>query len=124
MLKLVSYKKENNVSNSAELHADRYFQSFRVKNYSSKTISRDRNFLEKWFQLHGTIHRPMYAWEAMTPIYGRNRILNYSNAMIDSEISPKTIRSYLGILTRYFSYILEYPYFIDGDTSETIQCLF
>lgn len=133
MLKLVTYQKEN-INNISAIdytglnpHADhesllkRYFDSHKMKNYSPKTISRETNFLKRWFELHGSDGRILFSWEAMESVTGRQRIINYSNALIDSEITIKTVRSYLGILSRYFSYILEFPYFIEGGTTERLQ---
>jgi len=133
MLKLVAYQKENILSNSdidytgLNPHLDhnnlmnRYFDSHRMKNYSPKTISREKSFLKNWFELHGPGNRTMFTWEAMASVTGRQRIINYSNALIDSEITIKTVRSYLGILSQYFSYVLEFPYFIENGVSVKIQ---
>jgi site-specific recombinase XerD len=133
MLKLVTYQKENILANSGidytglnpYLDHDnllkRYFDSHRMKNYSPKTISREKSFLNNWFLLHGPGNRIMFTWEAMASVTGRQRIINYSNALIDSEITIKTVRSYLGILSHYFSYVLEFPYFIEDGTSVRLQ---
>ncbi len=133
MLKLVTYQKEN-ISNTSDLdysgldpHGDhgsllkRYFDSHKMKNYSPKTISREKNFLESWFKLHGVDGRVLFTWEAMKNITGRQRVINYSTALIDSEITIKTVRSYLGILNRYFSYVLEFPYIIEDGNSVRLQ---
>jgi len=133
MLKLVTYQKENSQSkveidyrglNPRVDHnflLKRYFDSHQMKNYSPKTIQREQNFLEKWFELHSINERPLFTWEAMACVTGRQRVINYGKALIDSEISIKTVRSYLGILSQYFSYILEYPYFIEDGTFVRIQ---
>jgi site-specific recombinase XerD len=92
-----------------------------MKNFSSKTIDKDKAFLDGWFKLNSIQNRILFTWEAMTPIIGRQRIINYANALIESGLTSNTIRSYLGCLSRYFSYILEFPYFIDGETTQKIQ---
>lgn len=45
----------------------------------------------------------------MVPLEGRQRIQSYGQVLVDSELQVDTIRSYLGILRRYFSYVLEHP---------------
>ncbi len=133
MLKLVTYQKENILSNVGVDYTGlnpyrdhdnllkRYFDSHRIKNYSPQTILREKSFLNNWFELHGTITRSLFTWEAMASVVGRQRIINYGNALIDSEITNKTVRSYLGILSRYFAYVLEFPYFIEDGNSIRIQ---
>jgi integrase len=131
MLKLATYKKDNAKTITQEYaglnpHLDhkhllqRYFESHRMQNHSSKTIIKEKNFLNSWFELHSTQNRILFTWEAMKPIIGRKRIMDYANALIDSGLSANTIRSYLGSLSRYFSYTLEYPYFIE-DNSTTLR---
>ena len=133
MLKLVTYQKENILSSTGidysglNPHKDhnnllqRYFDSHRMKNYSPKTISKEKSFLNNWFELHGPGNRSMFTWEAMDSATGRQRIINYSNALIDSEITIKTVRSYLGMLGQYFAYVLEFPYFVEDGISTRIQ---
>jgi integrase len=133
MLKLVTYKKENSKSSTVNDYTGlnpyrdhdfllkRYFDSYKMKNYSPKTISREKGFLKNWFELHATNKKILFAWEAMEEFTGRQRIINYSNALIDSEITIKTVRSYLGILSRFFSYVLEFPYLIEDESSIRLQ---
>jgi len=132
MFKIVSYKNDNSKTIRKEYvgltpHLDhqnllqRYFDSHRMQNHSVKTMMREKSFLSSWFELHSNQNRILFTWEAMAPVLGRKRIMNYANALIDSGLSSSTIRSYLGILSRYFSYTLEYPYFIDGEATQRIQ---
>lgn len=83
-----------------------YFQSYRVRNFSPKTIEKEKRFLESWFEEHG----PLLTWQAMEQVKGRKRVMDYANALIDAGIRSDTVRSYLGTLRRYFSYILEFPF--------------
>ena len=118
-LRLVDNKECFPVSDGRQQHIDheqligRYLQSHKVRNHSVRTIKREELFLKSWFQEHGSGMRPLYTWEAMEPVNGRARILDYANSLIDSGITSATVRSYVGILSRYFSYVLEYPYLID-----------
>ncbi len=87
-----------------------YLGSHRIKNHAEKTAEREKKFLEGWFASHGTATRELFTWEAMEPQMGRKRILDYANALIESELSSDTVRAHLGILSRYFAYVLEHPY--------------
>ena len=87
-----------------------YFQSHRIRNHSPRTIEREKSFLESWFFEHGHVGRSLYTWEAMEPVAGRRRIVLYGNALVDSGLTTDTVRAYLGILSRYFSFVLEYPF--------------
>ena len=46
----------------------------------------------------------------MEPVEGRQRVQEYGQALLNNEIRVDTLRSYLGILRRYFSYVLEFPF--------------
>ena len=89
-----------------------YLQSHRIRNHSPRTLEREKKFLESWFSEHGTIAEPLFTWEGMEPVIGRKRIVEYGNALLESGLRSDTIRAYLGILSRYFSFVLEHP-FID-----------
>lgn len=82
-----------------------YFQSYRVRNFSPRTIEKEETFLESWFEEHSC-----FTWQAMEPVSGRKRVTDYANALIDAGIRSDTVRSYLGTLRRYFSYVLEFPF--------------
>lgn len=128
MLKLVldNEKKQDQVINTDFTQAEfdhnyllkNYFESYKIRNFSEKTIKRESAFLISWFSEHGKDGRPLYTWESMEAIKGRKRILDYANALIDSGIKSETIRAYVGILSRYFSYVLEHPYILrsNGET--------
>lgn len=87
-----------------------YFQSYRVRNFSPKTIEKEKRFLESWFQEHGKCKEPLLTWQAMEPVVGRKRVIDYANVLLEAGIRSDTVRSYLGTLRRYFSYVLEYPF--------------
>jgi integrase len=121
MLKLVESKKENSevlapktygpdALNHHQQLIDGFMQSHRIRNHSPETIYESNRILSGWFSMYGTDSRPLYTWEAMEPVYGRNRIVNYGKLLLESELSTRTIRSYIGILEGFFSYVLEHPY--------------
>lgn len=85
---------------------DQYITSHYTRNHSIKTITREKSFLSSWFNNFSDL----YSWNAMEPIYGRERIVEYANTLIDSGISHHTIRAKISILSRFFSYVLEHPY--------------
>jgi hypothetical protein len=67
-----------------------YFQSYRVRNFSPRTIEKEKRFLESWFLEHDLL-----TWQAMEPVKGRTRVTDYANVLIDSGIRSDTVRSYL-----------------------------
>jgi len=83
-----------------------YITSHFTRNHSMGTIKREKTFLNSWFESY----HPLFAWEAMQPINGRERIVEYSKSLIQAEVSHHTMRSNIRILARFFSYILEHPY--------------
>jgi integrase len=87
-----------------------YFQSHRIRNHSENTIRKERTFLMAWFEEQGTGIRPLYTWEAMAPVTGRQRIVEYGRTLQDSELVSDTIRAYFGILRNYFAFVLEHPF--------------
>lgn len=101
-----------------------YLQSHRVRNHSPRTIAETERVLTAWFSLHGSESRPLYTWEAMEPMYGRRRVVDYGIALIDTDISSHTIRNYIGILRGYFSYVLEHPYIFVGESAKRICDLY
>ena len=109
--------KENNVSYSKispkqqeEHHLfllNGYLNSHLIRNHSEKTILRAKSFIHKWFSNEDN---SSYTWEVMNLTSGRQQIIGYANNLLTAGIASKTIRSYLGILSDYFSYVLEHPY--------------
>lgn len=86
-----------------------FISSHRVRNLAVSTIQKEQRFLNSFFEEHGPGHRPIYTWEMMHPLNGRKIIVDYSKTLVEGEITTHTIRSYLGILRRYFAYVLEHP---------------
>jgi integrase len=117
-LHLVSSNAPIRLTNSRELEQlqdhmallERYLRSHQTRNHSPKTLVRERSFLEGWFESHGPRHRPLFTWEAMAPVSGRQRISDYALALIESGVTSDTSRSYIGILSRYFAYVLEHSF--------------
>ncbi len=87
-----------------------FIQSHRVRNHSERTTEDIKRFLKSWFSIHGNEFRPLYTWEAMGPVYGRERIMNYARALRDMELTNHTARKYVGTLRSYFGFVLEFPY--------------
>jgi len=87
-----------------------YFQSHRIRNHSENTIRRERAFLLGWFEEQGPASRPLYSWEAMAPRVGRERVMEYSKALLQGQLVTDTIRAYLGILRNYFTFVLQHPF--------------
>ena len=100
---------------------DAYLQSHRVRNHSQTTINETTRFLRAWFVSHGNESRPLFTWEAMAPVEGRSRIAIYAKALKDTELTPHTMRKYLGMLRGYFEYVLEHPYVFNGDAARRIS---
>ena len=103
---------------------EKYLSSHQTRNHSVRTIDDIRRRLKGWFESHGTENRPLYTWEAMAPVHGRERIRRYGQALIDAGLSNHSIRKYLGDLRQYFSYVLEFPYVFLGDTPSKLQALY
>lgn len=91
-----------------------YLQSHIIRNHSPKTVEKEKSFLKNWFQLYSTEFYPLYTWDAMKPMEGRERIKAYADKLKNNCVTNQTIRSHLGTLSRYFSYVLEHPYVQHG----------
>ena len=101
-----------------------YLQSHVTRNHSPRTIQEVRRVLDGWFEEHGAAQRPLYVWEAMEPMQGRQRIIAYGKALLEAELENSTIRSYLGRLRDFFSYVLEHPVVFDGESPHRITELY
>jgi integrase len=90
-----------------------YLRSHKIRNHSARTCNREHAFLKAWFLSHSTSNDkteeiiPLFTWEAMKPIEGRQIISDYAYALVDTGLTTDTVRAYVGILSRYFSYVLE-----------------
>ena len=103
-----------------------YLDTHVTRNHSEHTIEGERRFLNGWFEgfmvaddNHPDGERQLLLWEAMAPVLGRQRIIEFSKGLIETGLKPRTIHSYLGSLRRLFEYVLEYPY-IPGDLVEPL----
>ena len=94
---------------------DGFIHSHKVRNLQPSTIEKERRFLDAWFNDNGPGHRPLYTWEVMNYLSGRKHIIHYTKGLIATEVSTHTVRAYLGILHRYFSFILEHPVIFDSE---------
>jgi len=86
-----------------------FIKSHKIRNLAESTVKKEKYFLVEWFEEQGFQGRPLYVWEAMEQNSGRKIIVDYGQSLLQSEITTHTIRSYLGILRRFFSYVLEHP---------------
>ncbi len=103
-----------------------YLDTHVTRNHSDKTIEGDRRFLRGWFEgfmvvddNHPDGERQLFLWEAMEPVLGRQRIIEFSKGLIETGLKTRTVNSYLGSLRRLFEYVLEYPY-VPGAVVEPI----
>lgn len=87
-----------------------YLQSHRIRNHAPNTIKKESQFLKKWFNGLRDGDRSLFTWQVMKPHIGRKIILDYGAELLASGLHTKTIRGYLGILQKYFSYVLEFPH--------------
>lgn len=98
-----------------------FIQSHKIRNLAESTIKKEEIFLTAWFEGRGPAHRLLYVWEAMDGEAGRKLVVDYGRALLDSGITTHTIRSYLGNLRRFFSFVLEHPVVFDTDGAVRLQ---
>lgn len=101
-----------------------YLHSHLIRNHSPKTMGNIRRHLTAWFNEYGSAYRPLYTWEAMEPVLGRKRIVEYGRSLLKAELSNQTIRRYMGNLRGYFSYVLEHQFIFKGETPLRITDLY
>ena len=99
---------------------DGYITSHTVRNHSPKTIKREKSFLNSWFKSHPIF----FTWTAMKPIYGREKIIQYTKDLIKTGVSNHTLRANLNILSRFFSYVLQHPYLKREEEFVRIEALY
>lgn len=104
-----------------------YLDTHITRNHSDTTVYKEEHFLQGWFEgvivqdeLHPNGERQLLIWEAMMPILGRQRIVEFSKGLIISGLKPRTVASHLGSLRRLFQYVLEWPY-IKGSSIQSIS---
>ncbi len=93
-----------------ELLLEGYMRSHKIRNHSPRTLEREQAFLRGWFVSHSAEDRPFFTWDAMKPIAGRKIISDYAYALIETGLTSETVRSYVGILSRYFAFVLEHAF--------------
>lgn len=104
---------------------ENYFDSHRIRNHAPATIEQQKRIITGWFDEHSIAEdRQLLTWEAMEPIKGRQRVLAWASALINSGITSKTIRNYLGALHQYFSFVIENPYVTVGGEPRNIHDLY
>ncbi len=132
-LAIVSFQQTASTSLSfAEQLADQaailqgYLDTHLTRNHSQKTLQHERSFLTGWFEgfrmpdpTHPDGARQLFIWEAMEPAAGRQRIMAFSKGMVQADLKPRTIGTYLGSLRHLFDYVLAYP-FIPGEPVQSI----
>lgn len=94
-----------------------YFNTYITRGYTDETLGTVRSRLIHWFDTfpvpdaaHPTGLRPLFVWEAMEPVVGRERIIDYAKCLVAAELARSTIRQCLTSLRRLFGYVLAWPY--------------
>lgn len=103
-----------------------YLDTHLTRNHSEITLESEQRFLKGWFENfmvgddeHPDGERQLLIWEAMKPMLGRQRIVEFSKGLVITELKPRTVINYLGRLRRLFQYVLEYPY-IPGQEAQLV----
>ena len=92
-----------------------YLDTHLTRNHAVGTLRNEAAFLHRWFASHGTRERPLFVWEAMEPIRGRERVVAYSKQLrVERGRAGSTVGGYLGILRRLFEFVLAWPYLPDA----------
>lgn len=103
-----------------------YLDTYTTRNYSDRTSQFAQRFLTGWFAGFTVPddgvpegERQLLVWEAMTPVTGRQHIVDFSKGLIAAGLKTRTVQTYLGSLRRLFQYVQEYPY-IPGTPVQSI----
>jgi integrase len=87
-----------------------YLDTHITRNHAESTRRAEKHFLRSWFAAAGSSDgRPLSVWEAMEPIAGRERIVEYARDVC-RRVAGSTARTRLGTLRRLFEYVLDWPY--------------
>jgi hypothetical protein len=104
-----------------------YLDTHVTRNHTEVTREADRFFLVNWFQSilvpdkrHTDGQRQLLLWEAMEPVIGRDRIVEYCKALVAAGMERGTIIRYMGRLRRLFEFVLATPY-IPGQGRQRID---
>lgn len=91
-----------------------YLDTHDTRNHASGTRQSEERLLRRWFAAHGD-GRPLLVWEAMGPVTGRARIVEYAKTMLlEKHRAGSTVGAHLGALRRLFDYVLAWPYLPDA----------
>ncbi len=83
-----------------------YLDTHITRNHSELTRLHEERFLYNWFRSHSEDDGPLFAWKAMEPVLGRERVVAYATSLIkDRRVGARTLGTYLGILRRFFGYL-------------------
>lgn len=88
---------------------DAYLNSHLIRNHAPSTYRSEQRFLSKWFEQMGSNSLPLFTWQVMSGLEGKVLIKKYHESLLESGLHAKTVRGYLGILRKYFSFVLEFP---------------
>lgn len=86
-----------------------YLDTHTSRNHREKTRLAEERYLNKWFRKHSVEGRSLFVWEAMKPILGRERVVDYVKGEMD-RVASTTIAGRVCMLRRLFDYVLEWPY--------------
>jgi integrase len=93
---------------------DGYLDTHTTRNHSSGTRDSEAAFLRRWFSEQGPGKRPLFVWEAMAPIAGRERVVAYAKKLLlERKCVGATVGGHMGVLRRLFDYVLAWPYIPD-----------
>jgi site-specific recombinase XerD len=105
-----------------------YLDTHVTRNHSDRTIESERRFLIGWFESfmmqddeHPDGQRQLFVWEAMVPVLGRQRIVEFSKGLVEAGLKPRTVQGHLGSLRRLFQYVLEYPYIPSAEVQSIVS---
>ena len=96
---------------------DGFLDTHGSRNHAETTRLAEERLLAKWFGAHGPPEegRPLFVWEAMEPVRGRERVMAYVKKVREEErIVASTLMQRIGILRRFFDYVLQWPYVPDS----------
>src|SRR5258708_24737956 len=65
-----------------------YWDTFVTRNFTQSFLLKEKRFIEGWFENYLTKdedfpdqERPLLVWEAMVPVHGRQRIVEFSKGL-------------------------------------------
>jgi integrase len=103
-----------------------YYDGLIAQGLSANRIKDTTWFIERWFERYSFTTAsgkcPLHVWEAMKPIAGPLRMKAFlkdlSSPCEDRLpcLMPSTVRGYAGILDRFFSSVMDFPYLGDLQT--------